>query len=222
MKIGVVTFPGSNCDDDVIDCLKKTLPFEVNRLWHKDTPSLGDYILVVLPGGFSYGDYLRCGAMAACSPIMASIKEFANKGGLVIGICNGFQILCESSLLPGALARNLSLNFICKDVQLKIESVDNPWTNQTTKNQVLSLPIAHGEGRYIINDQEYDSLVSNSQILMTYQNNPNGSSHHIAGICNKNKNVFGLMPHPERSTDLRSRDGLIIWKSIKAYLGIAS
>lgn len=222
MKTGVVTFPGSNCDDDVIDCLQRTGGFEVHPLWHKETGNLGDYRLIVLPGGFSYGDYLRCGAMAACSPIMTSIKEFADKGGLVIGICNGFQILCESGLLPGALAKNLSLNFICKDVQLKIESVNNPWTNQTVKNQLLSLPVAHGEGRYIIDDQEYETLVSNSQVLMTYQENPNGSSHHIAGICNKNKNVFGLMPHPERSTDLRSKDGLLIWKSIKSHLGIAS
>jgi len=222
MKVGVITFPGSNCDSDVVDCLQRVGGFEVGRLWHKESPDLSSFKLIVLPGGFSYGDYLRCGAMASCSPIMDKVKAFASQGGLVLGICNGFQILCESGLLPGALARNLNLNFICTDVSVQIEASDNPWTLKTEKHQLLSLPIAHGEGRYIIDDQGYEELLKNSQILMTYRNNPNGSTHNIAGICNRNKNVFGLMPHPERASDLRSRDGLKIWDSLKTYLGIQS
>lgn len=222
MKAGVITFPGSNCDDDVVDCLQRIGGFEVERLWHKESPDLTSFKLIVLPGGFSYGDYLRCGAMASCSPIMDKVKAFASHGGFVLGICNGFQILCESGLLPGALAKNLGLNFICADVSVQIETSDSPWTLKTEKNQLLSLPIAHGEGRYIIDDQGYDELLKNSQILMTYRNNPNGSSHNIAGICNRNKNVFGLMPHPERASDLRSKDGLKIWDSLKTHLGIQS
>ncbi len=222
MKAGVITFPGSNCDDDVVDSLKKVGGFDVERLWHKDTPDLSSFALVVLPGGFSYGDYLRCGAMAARSPIMEKVKNFSSKGGFVLGICNGFQILCESGLLPGALARNLSLNFICKDVTVKIETVETPWTRSTEKNTTLTLPIAHGEGRFVIDNDGYEELVKNSQIVLTYQNNPNGSTHNIAGVCNKNNNVFGLMPHPERATDLRIHDGLKIWSSLKIQLGLHS
>lgn len=222
MKVGVVTFPGSNCDDDVIDALNCVGGFTVTQLWHKDTPDLAQFGLVVLPGGFSYGDYLRCGAMAARSPIMEKVINFANTGGLVIGICNGFQILCESGLLPGALAKNLNQNFICKDIIVKVEANDNPWTRQLESKSALNLPIAHGEGRFIIDELGYSQLVKNNQIVLTYQQNPNGSLHSIAGICNINKNVFGLMPHPERATNLRSQDGLKIWNSLKNHFGIST
>lgn len=219
MKAGVVTFPGSNCDDDAIFTLEKNAGFEVVRLWHKDETDLSGFNLVILPGGFSYGDYLRCGAMASLSPIMQKIKDFAEKGGLVLGICNGFQILCEVGLLPGALARNEKLNFICSDVALKVESTESPWTKLFQKNEKVVFPIAHGEGRYIVEDEVYQKMKANGQILMSYEANPNGSLHNIAGICNTNKNVFGLMPHPERATDLRSRDGMKLWDSIKSHFG---
>jgi phosphoribosylformylglycinamidine synthase len=219
MKTGIITFPGSNCDDDANDSLMRAGGFELTRLWHKDTPELSDYKLIVLPGGFSYGDYLRCGAMAARSPIMEKVIEFAKQGGLVIGICNGFQILCESGLLPGALARNLSLNFICKDTQVTVETSNTPWTHSIEAHSTLSLPIAHGEGRYMISEEGYRELIDNDQIVLTYQDNPNGSTHHIAGVCNKKKNVLGLMPHPERASDLRSKDGLKMWQSLKSFLG---
>ena len=222
MKVGVITFPGSNCDDDVVDSLNRLGGCEVTRLWHKDTPDLSSYSLIVLPGGFSYGDYLRCGAMAARSPIMEKVIAFANRGGFVLGICNGFQILCESGLLPGVLARNVNLNFICKDVVVKVENPNTPWTQSMETQQVLSLPIAHGEGRYIIDDEVYEALKKKGQIILTYQDNPNGSVHNIAGVCNEGKNVFGLMPHPERATDLRSRDGIKIWSSLKGHLGLSS
>jgi phosphoribosylformylglycinamidine synthase len=222
MKAGVITFPGSNCDDDVSDSLKKLGGFEVEKLWHKDTPDLSSFSLIVLPGGFSYGDYLRCGAMAARSPIMEKVREFADLGGYVIGICNGFQILCESGLLPGALAKNLNLNFICKDLVVKVETNESPWTRSIQKGEPLSLPIAHGEGRFVIDDVGYQEMINNSQVILTYQENPNGSIHNIAGICNKTKNVFGLMPHPERASDLRSHDGLKIWNSLKTQLGLVT
>jgi phosphoribosylformylglycinamidine synthase len=222
MKAGVITFPGSNCDDDVVDSLKRIGGFEVEKLWHKDTPNLDSFSLIVLPGGFSYGDYLRCGAMAARSPIMEKVIDFAHRGGFVLGICNGFQILCESGLLPGALVRNLNLNFICKDISVSVNDSDSPWTKTIEPHSHLRLPIAHGEGRYIIDEAGYEELVNNGQILFTYSENPNGSTHDIAGICNKTKNVFGLMPHPERATDLRSQDGMKIWNSLKSYLGCPS
>jgi phosphoribosylformylglycinamidine synthase subunit PurQ / glutaminase len=219
MKAGVITFPGSNCDDDVVDSLSKAGGFEVTKLWHKDTPELNDYALMVLPGGFSYGDYLRCGAMAARSPIMEKVIPFAHNGGLVLGICNGLQILCEAGLLPGALAKNLNQSFICQDEVVQIQNNHSPWTSEISPGEELILPIAHGEGRFIIDEEGYQTLVKNSQILLTYKNNPNGSLHNIAGICNHSKNVFGLMPHPERASDLRSRHGLKIWNSVKSHLG---
>ena len=218
IKVGVITFPGSNCDDDARDTLKNIEGFVVENLWHKDTPDLSSFSLMVLPGGFSYGDYLRCGAMAACSPIMERVKTFASHGGFVIGICNGFQILCEAGLLPGALAKNLSLNFICRDVTLKITHDNTPWTCEIKALDELTLPIAHGEGRFVIDEEGYQDLVKHQQIVMTYKNNPNGSVYDIAGICNKTKNVLGLMPHPERATELRTRDGLKIWSSLRAHL----
>lgn len=223
MKAGVVTFPGSNCDEDVSYVLEKLCEFQVDRLWHKDSTSLTGHDLIVLPGGFSYGDYLRCGAMASLSPIMEQVKAFAGRGGMVLGICNGFQILCEAGLLPGALARNESLNFVCRDVLLRTETAETPWTRDMKAGEVVRIPIAHGEGRYVASEADYEKLKTNGQILFTYcdakgkptkEANPNGSVHNIAGVCNEAKNVFGLMPHPERATDLRSREGMKLWKSV--------
>ncbi len=217
-----MTFPGSNCDDDIVFALGTAAGMQVDRLWHKDSPSLSDYALVVLPGGFSYGDYLRCGAIASLSPVMARVKEYAGSGGHVLGICNGFQILCESRLLPGALARNESLSFVCRDVFLRTETADTRWTKACKVGDVLRVPIAHGEGRYVVEESEYDRMRAAGQVIFTYcdatgehseGSNPNGSQWNIAGVCNEKKNVFGLMPHPERASDLRSRDGMKIWQS---------
>ncbi len=219
MKAGVITFPGSNCDDDLVYALSKVAGFEVVNLWHKDKPSFTDFGLLCVPGGFSFGDYLRSGAVAALSPIMASVKEYAERGGLVIGLCNGFQILCEARLLPGALARNESLQFVCKDVKMKVENTDSPWTSAMTKGEELTIPIAHGDGRYVVDEEEYARLKQNGQILFTFSGgNPNGSLYDIAGVCNAKKNVFGTMPHPERASDLRSRDGVKFWNSIRQTL----
>ena len=218
MKSGVITFPGSNCDDDIRFVLEKVCESHVDRLWHKDSPSLADFDLIVLPGGFSYGDYLRCGAMASLSPIMAQVKRFAEAGGLVLGICNGFQILCESHLLPGALAVNSGLQFLCKDVGLETKSITSPWTRAFEAGDRVCFPIAHGDGRYVVSAEEHAEMQRNEQVLFTYVSNPNGSSFDIAGVCNREKNVFGLMPHPERSTDLRSKDGMKLWLSVLAAL----
>lgn len=217
MNVAVITFPGSNCDEDFKYALN-LCGFNAVSLWHKDLPDLSSFKLVVLPGGFSYGDYLRTGAMAAHSPIMQKVKEYADKGGHVIGGCNGFQILCEAGLLPGALVRNNSLKFICKDVPLKVEETENPWMSQFKKGDTLNFPIAHGEGRYIVEEPVYAEMKQKGQILLTYRSNPNGAAHDIAGVCNEAKNVFGLMPHPERATDLRSQDGKKIWASIFSSL----
>lgn len=217
MKAAVITFPGSNCDDDAVFTLHKTLEMEVDRLWHKDAPDLSGYDLVVVPGGFSYGDYLRCGAVASHSPIMDSVKSYANAGGMVLGICNGFQVLCEAGMLPGALVRNLNTNFICKDVPLKVVATDNPWTSALQVGDVMSLPIAHSEGRFVLEENDHAELLKNGQVLLAYADNPNGSHFDVAGICNKAKNVFGLMPHPERASDLRSRHGMGIWKSLRQW-----
>jgi phosphoribosylformylglycinamidine synthase subunit PurQ / glutaminase len=219
MKAGVITFPGSNCDDDLVYALSRCAGFDVVPLWHKDKSSLGDFSLIALPGGFSFGDYLRCGAVASLSPVMESVKEFADRGGLVFGLCNGFQILCESGLLPGALARNESLQFVCKDITLNVESTDSPWTRAMRAGDKLQIPIAHGDGRYVVDEAEYAKLKQNGQILFTYSGgNPNGSVHDIAGVCNSRKNVFGTMPHPERASDLRSRDGMKFWQSLRQTL----
>lgn len=217
MRAGVVTFPGSNCDDDAVYALTR-VGFDVDRLWHKDTTDLGSYDLIVLPGGFSYGDYLRCGAMASASPIMSNVKECASKGKFVLGICNGFQILCEVGLLPGALVRNSGLQFACHDVTVTVNRNDNPWFCAGTSGEALTLPIAHGDGRYIIDESEFERMKQRGQVLLTYQKNPNGSLHDVAGVCNEQKNIFGLMPHPERATDLRSRDGNKIWDSLMDHL----
>ena len=218
MKAGVVTFPGSNCDDDSVYALGNSGGFKVARIWHKETADLSDLDLIVLPGGFSYGDYLRCGAVAALSPVMRGVKEFASSGGLVLGICNGFQILCEAGLLPGALAPNTNLVFLCHDVKVRVQDTNNPWTGKMAAGELLDLPIAHGDGRYVVSDSEAQQMQARGQIILTYCSNPNGSVADIAGVCNSRKNVFGLMPHPERATDLRSGDGRKIWDCVTSFL----
>jgi len=226
MKFGVVVFPGSNCDDDMMHVLGTVLGAEVHKLWHKDTSLAGfsSEDCIILPGGFSYGDYLRAGAIARYSPIMQSVISFANSGGKVWGICNGFQILCESGLLPGALVRNRDQKFISKNVHLRVETTDSLITNKCSQGQVLKMPIAHAEGRYITDNQGLAELQANDQILFRYCNphgelfSDNGATDHIAGICNKGRNVFGMMPHPERASEaiLGNTDGLVLFQSIYA------
>ncbi len=226
MKFGVVIFPGSNCDKDMIDALANDLKQEVVELWHKDSelPNFTKEDCVVLPGGFSYGDYLRCGAIASQSPIMQAVKTHAQNGGKVLGVCNGFQILCETQLLPGALLLNDTQKFECKNIYLKKESTDTPITASLSE-QPLQIPIAHGEGRYYASQKELQRMQENNQILFRYCNadgaitqeaNPNGALDNIAGICNIEKNVFGMMPHPERATNhiLGNVDGLAIFESL--------
>lgn len=224
MKFGVIIFPGSNCDHDMIYLLKNILKQEVVELWHKDK-GLQNCDCIVLPGGFSYGDYLRSGALARFSPIMEDVIEFANKGGYVIGICNGFQILCESHLLPGALLHNNNQQFICKNIYLKTVTTKTVFTSDCKKIMALKIPIAHGEGRYFADEDVIAKLKANDQILFRYcdaeaklneASNPNGSVDNIAGICNEGRNVFGMMPHPERCADenLGNVDGRILFESL--------
>lgn len=214
MKWGVVVFPGSNCDHDCYHVLKHVLHQEAHFLWHKDT-NLDSFDAVVLPGGFSYGDYLRTGAMAKFSPMMKSIISFAKKGGLVLGICNGFQILLESRLLPGAMLRNASLKFICDIVTLRVENTKNPFLHRYRGGEELRLPIAHMEGNYFIDEEGLKKLKDNDQIVFRYVQNPNGSLEDIAGISNEKGNVLGLMPHPERASEsiLGSQDGRRLFES---------
>jgi len=223
LKFGVVVFPGSNCDHDSYHVLKHILEQETVYLWHKDT-DLQNCDVIILPGGFSYGDYIRTGAVAKLSPIMNSVIEFANKGGIVFGICNGFQILTESGLLPGALIKNKNLKFICKDVYITAVNEGSLLTKSLEKKTLLT-PVAHGEGNYFTDDETLKSLEKNNQILFKYSSgtgeiseasNPNGSLMNIAGIMNKEGNVFGMMPHPERSSDLQlgKTDGLQIFNSL--------
>jgi len=224
MKFAILRFPGSNCDQDCVFALNAIPGASADYVWHKDT-SLAGFDAVVIPGGFSYGDYLRCGAIARFSPIMKPLKEFAASGGPVLGICNGFQILCESGLLPGALVRNRDLHFLCKHVHLRVEQHNTRFTNAAWTGQVLNIPIAHGEGCYFADDETLARLRTNGQVLLRYCDaqgnisdaaNPNGSRENIAGIRNEAGNVFGLMPHPERACDpqLGSTDGLSIFQSI--------
>jgi phosphoribosylformylglycinamidine synthase I len=226
MRWAVVQFPGSNCDQDVVHVLKNVLRQEVELVWHKDT-SLRDAEVVVLPGGFSYGDYLRCGAIARFSPIMPAVKEAAAEGRTVLGICNGFQILCEAGLLPGVLVRNSSLHFRCETRPIRVESARGRFTSAYEPGQVLHLPIAHGEGNYVADEATLDRLFAERQVLFTYSDpaghvtddsNPNGASRHIAGITNRGGNVLGLMPHPERASEaiLGSADGRGLFESILA------
>jgi phosphoribosylformylglycinamidine synthase I len=224
LKFGVVVFPGSNCDHDAYYALNRLLGFKVFFLWHKDT-DLKESDVIILPGGFSYGDYLRTGAIARFSPIMKSVIEFANKGGVVIGICNGFQILLEAGLLPGVLLENISLNFVCKDVYLSVENTDSNFTRGIEDKTVLKIPVAHGEGNYFADSDTLKELRDSNQIVFKYSSekgtvsekyNPNGSVENIAGIVNKNGNVLGMMPHPERSCDpvLKNTDGQLIFNAI--------
>ena len=223
MKFGVVIFPGSNCDMDMVYVLKNIMNQEVIKLWHKDT-DLQNCDFIILPGGFSFGDYLRSGAIANYSPIMEKVVDHANNGGYLMGICNGFQILCESGLLPGALLHNTNHKFICKNVYLKPTTKNSLITNQYSESPI-KIPIAHGEGRFYADEKTLNEIVENEQILFEYcdekgnittESNPNGSILNIAGICNKNRNVFGMMPHPERAadTELNNTDGKILFESI--------
>jgi phosphoribosylformylglycinamidine synthase subunit PurQ / glutaminase len=215
MKFAVIVFPGSNCDHDAFYAAGHNLGQPVEYVWH-DSPSLGDADAVILPGGFSYGDYLRCGAIAKFSPVMGAVKKFAADGGLVIGICNGFQILVESGLLPGALIRNRGLKFICREVGLRVETVNSPFTSAATKGQVLRLPIAHGEGCYYADERTLDELEAEDRVAFRYVDNPNGSLRDIAGVLNEQRNVLGMMPHPERATEalMGSSDGLTVFESM--------
>ncbi|WP_353484410.1 phosphoribosylformylglycinamidine synthase subunit PurQ [Haliscomenobacter sp.] len=227
MKFGIIVFPGSNCDDDMLHVLGNVMQQETVKIWHKETEldgfAPGDCI--VLPGGFSYGDYLRSGAIARFSPIMNAVVDFANSGGLVYGICNGFQILCEAGLLPGVLLRNANQQYICKNVFLKTISNNSPLTAGIPSGQVLKIPIAHGDGRFYTDAETLAELEANDQILFKYcmpngeiatEANPNGAVDNIAGICNKQRNVFGMMPHPERAAEdiLGNADGHRLFDSL--------
>jgi phosphoribosylformylglycinamidine synthase subunit PurQ / glutaminase len=225
MKFGVVVFPGSNCDDDMMHVLGTVMGQPTVKIWHKEAALPDDVDCVILPGGFSYGDYLRCGAIARFSPIMQAVVEFANNGGFVFGICNGFQILCEAHLLPGVLLRNASQKFICKNVFLKTITQNSALTADLDLSKVLTIPIAHAEGRYHADAATMASLVENDQILFKYcdengayteGSNPNGTTLNIAGICNAQRNVFGMMPHPERASEaiLGNADGRLMFESL--------
>lgn len=224
IKFGVVVFPGSNCDRDVVWVTQGLLGYPTRKVWHQDT-DIADLDVMVIPGGFSYGDYLRCGAIARFSPVMNSIIDHAQAGKMVLGICNGFQILTEVGLLPGALIRNRDLHFICDRTPVRIERTDLPWTQGYSPNQVISLPIAHGEGRYYADEDTLKALEDRHQVLFRYctaqgeindSANPNGSSHNIAGIINQHGNVLGMMPHPERAADLMlgDSDGKILFTQL--------
>jgi phosphoribosylformylglycinamidine synthase I len=223
-KFGVVVFPGSNCDRDAFYVLSEIFHQDTRYIWHKDS-SLGDVDVVILPGGFSFGDYLRCGAIARFSPVMREVVRFAERGGVVVGICNGFQILLEAGLLPGAMVRNKSLNFVCKYVHLRVENARTRFTTACGEGEVLEVPIAHGEGNYIAEEDTLKQLEDQNRIVFRYcdragnvteEANPNGSMGNIAGIINEGGNVIGLMPHPERCSDevLRHTDGKKFFQSI--------
>lgn len=230
IKFGVVVFPGSNCDHDAHYVAGTLLQQEARYIWHKEG-SVGDVDVIILPGGFSYGDYLRCGAIARFSPIMKDVVRFANAGGIVLGICNGFQVLTEAGLLPGVLLRNESLRFVCRTVPLRVENTTTRFTNQCTQGEILRIPIAHGDGNYFADDGTLRRLEENGQVVFRYcdeegnttpESNPNGSRNNIAGIINEKGNVLGMMPHPERAADsiLRLTDGRKIFASILASFGI--
>ncbi len=224
MKCGIVVFPGSNCDHDCYHILKHVLQLETDWIWHKDE-ALSSFDFIVLPGGFSYGDYLRPGAIARFSPIMKSVIDYANQGGRVLGICNGFQILVESGLLPGVLMDNAGQRFICKNLTIRVDNNETPFTSEYTPGSVLKIPINHGQGRYFTDDDTLKRLQDNDQVLFRYcdaeggipdEANPNGSLDHIAGVANATKNVMGMMPHPERCADplWPEVDGQLIFKSL--------
>lgn len=224
MKFGVVVFPGSNCDHDAYHVVSKHVGQPVDFVWHRET-NLDAYDALLIPGGFSYGDYLRAGALAKFSPVMNAVKDFAAQGKYVFGICNGFQILCEAGLLPGALIRNKDLHFACRHVHIKVENNQTPYTSEIAPGRVLSIPIAHAEGNYVCDDATFHSLEENNQIVFRYCDeqgeitdaaNPNGARSNIAGICNLDRNVLGMMPHPERACEdlLGSNDGRDIFRSL--------
>lgn len=228
MKFGVIVFPGSNCDHDAYHVISKHVGQPVDFIWHRET-DLSTYDAVIIPGGFSYGDYLRAGALARFSPVMDSVKKFAQSGRFVLGICNGFQILCEAGLLPGALIRNRDLHFICEHVFVRVATNDTPFTNELSPGAVLRLPIAHADGNYICDDVTFAELKRDNRIVFNYCDqdgnitavaNPNGSLGNIAGICNPGRNVLGLMPHPERACEdlLGSSDGREVFSSLAATL----
>jgi len=228
MKFGIIVFPGSNCDHDAYHVISKHVGQPVEFIWHRDT-ELNSFDAVIIPGGFSYGDYLRAGALARFSPVMEAVKKFAATGRLVLGICNGFQILCEAGLLPGALIRNRDLHFICEHVFVRVETSDTPFTNEMKQTSVLRIPIAHAEGNYVCDDATVKEMERDDRIVFRYCDadgsvtaaaNPNGSRDNIAGICNSSRNVLGLMPHPERACEdlLGSSDGRDIFRSLAATL----
>jgi phosphoribosylformylglycinamidine synthase len=221
MKFGVIVFPGSNRDHDAWYAASHNLGQKAEYIWH-DEDRLGDVDAVILPGGFSYGDYLRCGAIAKFSRVMGAVKRFSADGGLVIGICNGFQILVEAGLLPGALIRNRGLKFVCRHVSIRTETTDSPFTNAASKGQILRVPVAHGEGCYIADERTLDELEAEDRVAFRYLDNPNGSLRDIAGILNKQRNVLGLMPHPEDATEplQGSTDGLVIFQSMVAAAAV--
>lgn len=224
MKFGVIVFPGSNYDHDAYHVISKHVGQPVDFVWHKET-DLGGFDALIIPGGFSYGDYLRAGALARFSPVMNAVREFASEGKFVFGICNGFQILCEAGLLPGALMRNAGLHFVCRHVNVRVENQNTPFTKVIEPGRVLSIPIAHADGNYACDDETFDSLEENGQIVFRYCEqdgeiteaaNPNGARSNIAGICNLDRNVLGMMPHPERACEeiLGSNDGRDIFLSL--------
>jgi phosphoribosylformylglycinamidine synthase subunit PurQ / glutaminase len=232
MKFGVVVFPGSNCDHDAFYAIGNVLQKPVEFIWHQ-SQDLANCDAVILPGGFAYGDYLRTGAIARFSPVMKSVERFAKSGGMVLGICNGFQILLEAGLLPGAMMRNSGLRFICRPVHIRVEEIGTPFTNAAARGQILAIPIAHSDGNYRCDEDTLAELEGNHQVVFRYTTadgsgddagNPNGSLHNIAGICNRERNVAGLMPHPERAVEpaLGSTDGLVIFRSmVEALVGAA-
>jgi len=232
MKFGVIVFPGSNCDHDAYHVISKHVGQPVDFIWHRDT-DLSSYDAVIIPGGFSYGDYLRAGALASFSPVMTSVKKFAAQDKLVLGICNGFQILCEAGLLPGALIRNRELHFVCEHVNVRVESTDTPFTHELQRGQVLKMPIAHAEGNYVCDETTFTELSRENRIIFRYcdahgqatdETNVNGSRDNIAGICSPGRNVMGLMPHPERACEdaLGSSDGRGLFHSLVGALAAAA
>ena len=231
MKFGVIVFPGSNCDHDAYHVISKHVGQPVDFIWHRDV-DLSTYDAVIIPGGFSYGDYLRAGALARFSPVMSSVQEFAARGGFVLGVCNGFQILCEAGLLPGALIRNRDLHFVCQHVGVRVETTETPFTHGLRAGGVLSLPVAHGEGNYVCDDATLEELKREDRIVFRYADeqgrltdeaNVNGSRESIAGICSRERNVLGMMPHPERACEdlLGSSDGRDLFRSLAATLAAA-
>jgi phosphoribosylformylglycinamidine synthase subunit PurQ / glutaminase len=224
MKFGVVVFPGSNCDDDAFHAVGAILGESVEFIWHR-SQEISGFDAILLPGGFAFGDYLRTGAIARFSPVMTALEKFARSGGLVLGICNGFQVLLEAGLLPGAMLRNRDLRFLCRDVHVRVDATDTPFTCAARHGQVLKIPIAHMEGNYFVDDKTLAVLERNNQVVLRYTTpqgelgdsaNPNGSLAAIAGICNRERNIMGMMPHPERAVEapLGSSDGLVIFRSI--------